>query len=347
MWWSGMILMVVGEACNFVAYAFTQAILVTPLGALSVVLCAVLSSIFLKERLSFQGKVGCLQCVLGAVIIVLHAPEQGAADTSIETFRKLMISPGFILYAFLATAISLFLRYYCCPRWGKTNMLVYVTICSLIGSLSVVFTQGIGGAIVHSFTIENQFNTWFVYLVLTLTLVTLAVEIVYLNKALNIFNTAVVTPTYYVIFTTLTIVSSIIFYRGFEASPVDIITCVFGFFIICSGVALLQNSRSEKRSQSIPLQETTRRMSQENLLNEYHNEKYNTSDEEVDYIEDIVNSGSCARSTAGESTEEVEEYYHPNKIAQDASNPTRIKNTGSIRNQSDHPRLIQRSHDSL
>jgi hypothetical protein len=58
MWWSGMILskfnfqfiktiniyqfslfiVVVGEACNFVAYAFTQAILVTPLGALSVVL---------------------------------------------------------------------------------------------------------------------------------------------------------------------------------------------------------------------------------------------------------------------------------------------------------------------
>lgn len=31
-------LVVVGEACNFVAYAFTQAILVTPLGALSVVL---------------------------------------------------------------------------------------------------------------------------------------------------------------------------------------------------------------------------------------------------------------------------------------------------------------------
>lgn len=32
------IIVVVGEACNFVAYAFTQAILVTPLGALSVVI---------------------------------------------------------------------------------------------------------------------------------------------------------------------------------------------------------------------------------------------------------------------------------------------------------------------
>ncbi len=55
---------------------------------------AVLSSIFLKETLSFQGKVGCLQCVLGAIIIVMHAPEQGAADSSIETFKTLMLSVG-------------------------------------------------------------------------------------------------------------------------------------------------------------------------------------------------------------------------------------------------------------
>ncbi len=36
-WWLGMTLMILGEICNFVAYAFTDAILVTPLGALSVV----------------------------------------------------------------------------------------------------------------------------------------------------------------------------------------------------------------------------------------------------------------------------------------------------------------------
>jgi hypothetical protein len=155
-------------------------------------------------------------------------------------------------------------------------MLVYITICSLIGSLSVVFTQGIGGAIVHSFTVENQFTNWFVYLVLVLTLVTLAIEIIYLNKALNIFNTAVVTPTYYVIFTTLTIVSSIVFYRGFDASPINVITCVFGFLIICSGVALLQNSRSEKNPSGIDDGEDH----EERLLPMYDNEKFLTSDEE-------------------------------------------------------------------
>src|SRR4051794_35546999 len=30
-WWGGMTLMIIGEICNFVAYAFTDAILVTPL----------------------------------------------------------------------------------------------------------------------------------------------------------------------------------------------------------------------------------------------------------------------------------------------------------------------------
>ncbi|KAI9260021.1 magnesium transporter NIPA-domain-containing protein [Helicostylum pulchrum] len=246
MWWSGMILMIVGELCNFIAYAFTQAILVTPLGALSVVISAVLSSLFLNERLSFQGKIGCLQCILGAIVIVLHAPEQSSADTTIEAFKGLVLSVGFLVYAGIAVVVSLVLVFYCGPRWGKQNMLVYITVCSLIGSISVVFTQGLGSAIVHSVTNgnENQFKNWFIYVVLGIVIITLIIEIVYLNKALNLFNTALVTPTYYVIFTTMTIVSSIVLYRGFDASPVDVITCVLGFLSICSGVALLHNSKN-------------------------------------------------------------------------------------------------------
>lgn len=36
MWWVGLITMAAGEAANFAAYGFAPAILVTPLGALSV-----------------------------------------------------------------------------------------------------------------------------------------------------------------------------------------------------------------------------------------------------------------------------------------------------------------------
>lgn len=37
LWWAGMLTMVVGEVANFAAYAFAPAILVTPLGALSII----------------------------------------------------------------------------------------------------------------------------------------------------------------------------------------------------------------------------------------------------------------------------------------------------------------------
>ena len=41
LWWAGMVTMVVGEIANFAAYAFAPAILVTPLGALSIIVrCA-------------------------------------------------------------------------------------------------------------------------------------------------------------------------------------------------------------------------------------------------------------------------------------------------------------------
>src|SRR3954447_25559592 len=72
-WWTGMTLMIIGEVCNFVAYAFVDAILVTPLGALSVVITTILSAIFLKERLSFVGKVGCFCCIIGSVTIAMNA----------------------------------------------------------------------------------------------------------------------------------------------------------------------------------------------------------------------------------------------------------------------------------
>ena len=69
-WWSGMALMVIGEVANFAAYTFAPAIMVTPLGALSVIIGAILAAIFLKEELGTLGKLGCTICLLGSVIIL-------------------------------------------------------------------------------------------------------------------------------------------------------------------------------------------------------------------------------------------------------------------------------------
>ena len=85
-WWAGMSTMIVGEVANFAAYTFAPPILVTPLGALSVLIGAVLASFILKEELGRLGRVGCTLCLVGTVIIVVNAPE----DKEIKTVDEML-----------------------------------------------------------------------------------------------------------------------------------------------------------------------------------------------------------------------------------------------------------------
>lgn len=179
-WWTGMTLMIVGEGCNFAAYMFVDAIMVTPLGALSVVVTTILSAIFLKEKLSFVGKMSCVLAILGSVIICLNAPEQSAVS-DIQQMQKYVISPGFLTYTGIVVVGSAFTAFWAGPRYGKKTMLVYLTICSMVGGLSVVATQGLGAAIIAQINGKAQFNQWFTYVLLVFVICTLLTEIIYLN----------------------------------------------------------------------------------------------------------------------------------------------------------------------
>jgi hypothetical protein len=157
-----------------------DAILVTPLGALSVVVTTILSAIFLKEKLSFVGQVSCFLCIVGSVIIVVNAPEQSSVK-DIQTMQHFFISPGFLSYAGVIIVGCGCVAFFVAPRWGKKSMLVYLTICSLIGGLSVVSIQGLGAAVTAQAGGEAQFNQWFTYVLLVFVICTLVTEIIYLN----------------------------------------------------------------------------------------------------------------------------------------------------------------------
>jgi hypothetical protein len=74
-------------------------------------------------------------------------------------------------------------------------MLVYIAICSLIGSISVMAVKGFSVAVKLTFSGENQFqhlSTWifgFTVLICAMT------QVNYFNKALDLFSTNRVTPS--------------------------------------------------------------------------------------------------------------------------------------------------------
>lgn len=54
---------------------------------------AVLAHFLLKERLQKMGVVGCLSCIVGSVIIVIHAPQERTPD-SVQEIWNLATQPG-------------------------------------------------------------------------------------------------------------------------------------------------------------------------------------------------------------------------------------------------------------
>ena len=79
----------VGELCNFAAYGFVPATLVTPLGALSVLISAVMSAYFLNEKLNTIGKIGCFLTAIGSTVMVIHAPKEGEVKNVNELLIRL------------------------------------------------------------------------------------------------------------------------------------------------------------------------------------------------------------------------------------------------------------------
>lgn len=127
--------MIVGEVANFAAYAFAPAILVTPLGALSIIIrhefsvielyvlpycnllltvsviwsyllfsSAVLAHVMLREKLHIFGILGCALCVVGSTTIVLHAPPEREIESVTEVW-DLATEPGICYYPLLCICL--------------------------------------------------------------------------------------------------------------------------------------------------------------------------------------------------------------------------------------------------
>ncbi|CAI9563970.1 unnamed protein product [Staurois parvus] len=239
LWWAGLLSMGAGEAANFAAYAFAPATLVTPLGALSVLICAILSSYFLNEKLNIHGKLGCLLCILGSTMMVIHAPQEEEV-TSLHALEIKLRDPGFIAFATVSVVASLVLIVLVAPKKGQTNILVYIAICSIIGAFSVSSVKGLGISI-HEFIERKQvYKNPLFYILMASLVLSVSTQINYLNKALDIFNTSIVTPIYYVFFTTMVVTCSVILFKEWNSMDIgDMIGTLSGFLTIIIGIFLL------------------------------------------------------------------------------------------------------------
>ena len=147
----------------------------------------------------------------------------------------------FVLYVVAVGVTAVVLIFFVSPKHGHSNPLVYVTVVGTVGSLSVLGCKGLGVAIKETLGGHNQLGNWSTWIILLSVAFNITVQMNYLNKALDTYNTAIVTPILYVIFTSFVILSSSILFKEWQLlGALDIIGNICGFLTIVVGVFLLQ-----------------------------------------------------------------------------------------------------------
>lgn len=76
------------------------------------------------------------------------------------------------------------------PRHGKKNPLVYLSICSTVGSISVMSIKAFGIAVKLTLAGHNQFTHPSTYVFVIVTGVCILTQMNYFNKALSQFPTS-------------------------------------------------------------------------------------------------------------------------------------------------------------
>ena len=212
-----------------------------------------------------------------------------------------MSPSGFISYGFIVIVFALVLIFYYGPRYGKTNIMVYIAICSLIGSLSVMGCKGLGIVIKQTLHGDSQLTNPVAWVLLFAVLACVLTQMNYLNKALDIFNTSLVTPIYYVMFTTLTIIASAILFREWEVlDSKDTTGAICGFLTIVCGVFLLHAFKdvhftlkdilkSNSQANGIPKVKYSSKQPEESQAILIHNDTSITDDEEETVFANSIN----------------------------------------------------------
>jgi hypothetical protein len=76
------------------------------------------------------------------------------------------------------------------PKYGKKNPLIYISICSTVGSVSVMAVKAFGIALKLTFAGNNQFTHPSTYAFAIVVAVCIATQMNYFNKALSQFSTS-------------------------------------------------------------------------------------------------------------------------------------------------------------
>lgn len=223
---------------------FAPASIVSPLGVVALISNCVVAPLMLKEPFRQRDVVGVVVSVAGAVVVVWSAEKE-------ET----KLGPDEILGAISQTAFEVYFGVTCAliiglmqlsSRYGHKTVAIDLGLVALFGGYTVLSTKGISSLL--SSSLYHIFQYPIAYLFAFVLVTTAVLQVKYINRALQRFDSTQVIPTQFVLFTISVIVGSAILYRDFETvSRQRMLKFVTGCALTFAGVYLISSQRQSAR----------------------------------------------------------------------------------------------------
>ncbi|KAI1824848.1 DUF803-domain-containing protein [Xylaria intraflava] len=318
-WWLGQVLMTVGEMGNFLAYGFAPASIVSPLGVVALISNCVIAPIFFGEIFRKRDFWGVLIAVAGAITVVLSA-KGGENKLDPHDVWDAITTTAFEIYLGVTSFLIIVLMW-ASPRYGNRTILIDLGLVGLFGGYTALTTKGVSSML--SSTLFKAFATPVTYGLLTILLGTAVMQVRYVNKALQRFDSTQVIPIQFVLFTLSVIIGSAVLYRDFERTTAEqaakfiggCLLTFFGVFLITSG--RLRQDNDDDLSDDENVEETIGLRDQEGFGS------YNSNAERARDISSQAIAVSASRRSSNTSQSSFSRDSKPFKIQKPISTPSK------------------------
>ncbi|XP_076604194.1 NIPA-like protein 3 [Chaetodon auriga] len=254
-WWCGFVFTCLGEAANFVSYAFAPLALVAPLNAVSVLTSSILSLIFLREKtkpkdfakrygLSFLG---CILTMGGTYLFVAFGPNSHE-KLKAENIVTHIVGWPVLLYLLLEIITFCLLLYFYKQR--RANYLVVILLLvALLGSITVITVKAVSGMLVLTIEGSMQLN----YPIFSVMFVCMVASVVFqarfLSQASKLYDSSLIASVNYILSTAFAMVAGAVFYLEFNHEDVLHI-CMFllGSAFCFVGVFLITKNKKQTKT---------------------------------------------------------------------------------------------------
>ncbi|KAJ6264010.1 hypothetical protein Dda_0149 [Drechslerella dactyloides] len=236
-WWAGIILMTIGECGNFLAYGFAPASIVSPLGVVALISNCLIAPLMLKEPFRRRDLLGVAIAIAGVGIVVSSSSPKEVKLTPEQIWWEISQTPFEIYFAATCTMIAALL--YLSNIYGSKFILIDLGIVGLFA----LATKGVSSLLSSSLYKIVTYPVF--YLLVFILVLTAVMQIKYLSRSLQRFDSTQVIPTQFVLFNIFTVTGSAILYRDFEkADASKLIKFFTGCLLNFIGVYLISSKRA-------------------------------------------------------------------------------------------------------